>query len=125
MLYQHVIKELRMHLNFAVDKQTSLDDLLRDNIVILEVFFKTFEEHVSVEEPKNTFIGLISDLSATWSIYAGFSILSIFTIIFAGWFVVAHFLKKTTIFFVWLHRKTRSFNLFLTDSRIGSKRYSD
>ena len=108
-LYQYVLKEMRMHLNFATDKKTDDENLLRDNIVIFEIYYKTFTEHVLAEEPKMNLIGLISDLCATWNLYVNFSILSIFTLTGTFCFVIADFLKVSTEFFHWFNRKTRAF----------------
>ena len=110
-----------MHLNFAADKKTDTESLLRDNIVIFEIYYKTFAEHVLAEEPKMNMIALISDLCATWSLYAGFSILSICTFIFTGCFVVAHFLNASTEFSLGLIEKQELFMNLKIKQRITKR----
>jgi len=108
--YTYVLDELKMHLNFAVEQQTTKETMIAENILAFEIYYKDFVDVISVEEKKLNFIGLIADLSAVWSIWAGFSMLSIINVGFVCISIVISFLKATTFLFKILNRMFRSFD---------------
>ena len=84
-------------------------ELIDDNIIILEIYYIDFDDRYSNEEKKTTFISLVSDLSAVWSIWAGFSILSLLNVGFICVKILLNFLKMTTKLLSVIQRQTRSF----------------
>ena len=107
--FKSALDEMRMHLAPAIEAKTSADLLIDDNIIILEIYYIDFDDRYSNEEKKTTFISLVSDLSAVWSIWAGFSILSLLNVGFICVKILLNFLKMTTKLLSVIQRQTRSF----------------
>lgn len=75
----------------------------------MNTLYIDFDDRYSDEKKKSNLISLVSDLSAVWSIWAGFSILSLFNAGIICINILINFLKLTTKTLTVLQKKTRSF----------------